>query len=606
MLGLAITPIAVVLGASPAGATDGTTYAPGTPGLATITDPANCSQASCEAPWNEWQGDPSSPSYASQAPGAVQPTYEDGGATTTTDNGPATPPACTTAPCPITEPNLSVVPGTGSGTDGIAAYPSGVVDQPVKYRATVTVSAPGTGTPSGMVAFGGNGGSYCTAAQLTAADPQTSPASWTASCSQTYTATTTDSVTATYSGDANDLGSGTTSEAIGPDSTTTTVSTPSPASPVVGQTVTLSATVAVTAPGTATPTGTVTFTGNGGTECSGTLATSSPYTASCTTTYPAATSGTVTASYGGDGNDLASSGTTSVSVATAGTTTAAQATPSSPVAGQSITLSATVSVKSPGSGTPTGTVTFSDASGTICAAQLADSTSDTASCTTTYTGATMDTVTATYGGDPNFNGSSTTLSITVAKGSTTTTLTSSANPSVTGQSVTFSAEVRPVSPANGTPGGTVTFTFNNGETPTCESTGDTVTLSGGDAACTVGGLVPGQSPETVHASYSGSSNFSSSTAQTLSQVINKDSVNVALSASADPVTIDQPVTFTATITAAAPGSGNPTQTPTWTITGRGATSVACKKTATSTSGSTLQATCKVASGQFVPRNAPTA
>jgi large repetitive protein len=492
-----------------------------------------------------------------------------------------------------------------TATSLTAETASPVVGQPVTYQATVTVNAPGSGTPSGSVAFAGNGGSYCATAPLTAADPQTSPPSWSASCSETYTATTTDSLTATYSGDANDLGSsGTTSTAIGPDTTTTTLSAPSPASPVVGQTVTLSATVAVTAPGAGTPTGTVTFTGNGGTECSATLTTSSPYTASCTTSYPAATSGTVTASYGGDGNDVASSDTTSLSVAKAATTTVAQATPTSAVIGQSVALSATVSVKSPGSGTATGTVTFSDASGTICAAQLADSTSDTASCTTTYTGATMDTVTATYGGDGNFSGSNTSFSITVGKGSTTTTLSSSANPSVTGQSVTFTAEVRPVSPASGTPGGTVTFTFNNGETPTCKNTGDTVTLSGGDATCTVGGLVPGQSPENVHASYSGSSNFSSSTAPTLSQVINKDSVDIALSASADPDTIDQPVTFTASITAAAPGSGTPTQTPTWAITGRGGTSVACKKTATSTSGTTLVATCKVASGQFVPHNAP--
>ena len=150
VMGLAITPIAIVLGSSPAGAT-GTTYMPGTPALATIADPSGCSQTSCEAPWNEWQGDPSSPTYASQSPGAVLQTYEDGGAPTTTDNGPATPPTCATAPCPITEPNLSVVPGAGSGTDGIASYPSGVVGTPGPldaYCGAGTNMTESSGTPA--------------------------------------------------------------------------------------------------------------------------------------------------------------------------------------------------------------------------------------------------------------------------------------------------------------------------------------------------------------------------------------------------------------------------------------------------------------------------
>ncbi|HTU38734.1 MAG TPA: hypothetical protein VMF35_12120, partial [Acidimicrobiales bacterium] len=117
LMALVITPIAIVLGTSPAGAA-ATTYTPGTPALATITDPAGCSQSSCQAPWNEWQGDPNSPAYASQAPGAVLPTYEDGGATTTTNNGPTSTTPCSGTTAALTEPNLSVVPGQCDGTDG--------------------------------------------------------------------------------------------------------------------------------------------------------------------------------------------------------------------------------------------------------------------------------------------------------------------------------------------------------------------------------------------------------------------------------------------------------------------------------------------------------
>ena len=122
LLGLAITPIAVVLGTSPAGAQNSTSYTPATPTLDTLTSPSTCTANSIStcAPWNEYQGDQGSgATFSSQAPGTVLPVYTPGGATTTNDDGPAEG-SCTTAPCPITEPNLSVIPGASSGTDGIA------------------------------------------------------------------------------------------------------------------------------------------------------------------------------------------------------------------------------------------------------------------------------------------------------------------------------------------------------------------------------------------------------------------------------------------------------------------------------------------------------
>ena len=54
------------------------------------------------------------------------------------------------------------------------------------------------------------------------------------------------------------------------------------------------------------------------------------------------------------------------------------------------------------------------------------------------------------------------LTQTVNKANTTTSLTSSANPSVRRQAVTFTATVAVVSPGAGTPAGTVTF--NDGAT----------------------------------------------------------------------------------------------------------------------------------------------
>ena len=67
-------------------------------------------------------------------------------------------------------------------------------------------------------------------------------------------------------------------------------------------------------------------------------------------------------------------------------------------------------------------------------------------------------ITARYGGDATFSGSlSTALTQTINKAATTTTVTSSANPAVHGQAVTFTATVDVVAPGTGAPTGVVTF-----------------------------------------------------------------------------------------------------------------------------------------------------
>lgn len=134
-----VAPLAVVAGvvvmfAVGAGATTGgsTSYTPGTPVLATIANGASA------APWNLFQGDSGSPTYSSQAPGTVLPTFTPGGATT-----------------PSGEPNLSVYPGATSGTDGNSPYPSGTVGTPGPlsgYCGTGTNGASATGAPASQPA----------------------------------------------------------------------------------------------------------------------------------------------------------------------------------------------------------------------------------------------------------------------------------------------------------------------------------------------------------------------------------------------------------------------------------------------------------------------
>jgi uncharacterized repeat protein (TIGR01451 family) len=134
-LALAAATAGIPLAASPAVAAPvtvgSTTYSVGTPSVSTITD------GTTQAPWNEAQGDPASPSYTSQAPGTLLPTYTPGGATTGTG---------VTA-----EPNLAVYPGANSGTDGDSPYPSGTVGTPGPldgYCGTGNQTTESAGTPA--------------------------------------------------------------------------------------------------------------------------------------------------------------------------------------------------------------------------------------------------------------------------------------------------------------------------------------------------------------------------------------------------------------------------------------------------------------------------
>ena len=87
----------------------------------------------------------------------------------------------------------------------------------------------------------------------------------------------------------------------------------------------------------------------------------------------------------------------------------------------------------------------------------------------------------------------------------TTTISSSVNPSVYGQVVTFTATV---SPSDAT--GTVTFTIDGGSPKV-------VTLSSGKASFTTNKLSVGT--HTITATYSGDSHYLSSTSPTLTQVV---------------------------------------------------------------------------------------
>ena len=129
--------------------------------------------------------------------------------------------------------------------------------------------------------------------------------------------------------------------------------------------------------------------------------------------------------------------------------------------------------------------------------------------------------------------------------STTMSLSSSANPSVFGQPVSFTAAVSPVPD-----GGTVTFAIDSsplgGPVPVDTTTGQATSAS-------VATLTPGA--HTVTATYSGDANFASATA-TLTQTVNKSPVTTTLP-SPGPSFFGHNVTFTDTVCPAAPGTSPP-------------------------------------------------
>ena len=90
--------------------------------------------------------------------------------------------------------------------------------------------------------------------------------------------------------------------------------------------------------------------------------------------------------------------------------------PVAPVFGQTVTLDATVSVVSPGTGVPTGTVTFAEGSTTLGTATLTDGVAE---LSTTPSAAGAETITIAYGGDANDQPSSVEFPLTVGKAAAT-------------------------------------------------------------------------------------------------------------------------------------------------------------------------------------------
>ncbi|WP_316782051.1 beta strand repeat-containing protein, partial [Streptomyces sasae] len=435
-------------------------------------------------------------------------------------------------------------------TTAVSSSPNpSVFGQSVNLTATVAVVAPGGGVPGGTVTFFIGGIPQTPAVPLNGSGVATLPIS--------TLSVGTRSVRASYNGGAgyNTSTSPTISQVVSKANTTTTL-TSSPDPSVFGQTKVLTATVSPVAPGGGTPIGTVSFFDGMTLLGTGTL---SGGVATLSTSALALGSHSLTATYGGSANfNSSASPVDTQTVNPANTTTVLTSSPDPSVLGQAKVLTATVSATAPGAGTPSGTVTFFDGMTSLGTGTLDGSGVATLSVSNLSVG--NHSLTAAYGGSANFNGSTSAVDTqTVNPANTMTALTSSPDPSVTGQAKVLTATVTAVAPGTGTPSGSVTF-FDG---MTSLGTG---TLDGsGVATLSVSNLSVGN--HSLTAAYGGSGSYNGSTSSADTQTVNKANTTTAVSSSPNPSVFGQSVNLTATVAVVAPGGGVPGGTVTFFIGG---------------------------------------
>ena len=349
-----------------------------------------------------------------------------------------------------------------------------------------------------------------------------------------------------------------------------TVLTSSKNPSIKGTAVTFTAAVGPAPPGSGTPSGSVTF--KDGATTLGSVALSAGKAALTISTLGSGNHA-ITATYGGDGKFNASTAALTQGVRLTSTTSlAASVNPS--VFEQPVIFTATITPS-----IATGTVTFKNGAvllGTVAVA------SGKAHLTTGILTVGAHSITATYNGSGTFLASaSPALSHTVNKAASSSTVISSHNPSLFGQSVTFTATVAAVAPGSGTPTGTVTF--KNGATVLGAGT-----LISGKATFSTSALTVGA--HSITAVYGGSANYNTSTSAVLTETVNKAASSTKLTSSLNPSALGKSVTFTITVVTVAPGGGTPTGTVTLK---NGATTVG---TATLASGKATIATSALTHG----------
>lgn len=414
-----------------------------------------------------------------------------------------------------------VVTQAGTSTTLAATSSTPTYGSQVTFTATVTPTS--SGSPTGTVTF--KDGSQAIGTGTVSGNKATFGTSTLAGGAH--------SITATYAGDMNYTGSTSTAFSVTVGTAATTTVLAQPAAITYGATAQLSATVSSSVTGTLT--GSVTFLDGSKTLGSGT---SSGGVATLSAPGLAGGAHSITAVYSGDTNFATStSAAATLTVNKASSTVNVGAAPGTLTYGQSTTFTANIAPTG-----ATGTVTFTDGSATVGTATVQSN--GTASLTTGVLTAGTHTISASYGGDGNYAGASSTSSatVTVSQASSTVTVAASPQSFAYGNSTVLTATV--------SSGATGTVTFRDGA-----ATLGTATVSGSMATITASALTGGT--HSITAVYAGDSNFTTSTSTAVSVSVSAAATTTTVTAAPSTFGYGASTTLTATIASAAAGSTRP-------------------------------------------------
>ena len=388
-------------------------------------------------------------------------------------------------------------PASATAVGVTSTVPTSVFGQDVRFTATVT-NAPGL-APTGPVSFTAGGVLLGSTPVATAAGVTT------ATFDTADLPVGSQPVTATYGGDV--LFGPSTSpgepQTVHQDAANVSIAA-APATAVPGQEVTYTVMVSAAAPGAGRADGTVSVSddGNPVTGCQLlTLSSTDPPQVTCSQTYDADATHSIVATYSGSADFLPSTAALTETVAPQPTTTSVTASSRTSTSGEAVSFTATVAAAA-GTANPTGSVTFTDDGtplGTSTLTTTAGVTTTSMLLTTLPLG--VNSITASYGGDPDFGASAsgTAALVTVNQAPTDLGLGSSVNPSTLGQPVTITASVIPATGSGET--GTVTFLYNGAVI-------GSASVSNGQATLTTATLPIGTGSLT--AAYGGDANFAGS------------------------------------------------------------------------------------------------
>jgi autotransporter-associated beta strand protein len=374
-----------------------------------------------------------------------------------------------------------------STTTSVSPTPNpSVYGQSVTLTANVAATSPGAGTATGTVSFF-DGATLLGSASLSGG---------VATLSTSLLSIGSHSIMAVYAGDSNFVASSSSpSSQVISQASTISVVVSSDLSSAFGESVTLTATISAVAPGSGTATGTVSY--FDGATLLGTATLSSGVATLTTSSFSVGTH-SITAVYSGDSNFSGStSSTISQVIASSASTTALITSDNSTDLGEFITLTATVTVVSPGTGTPTGDVEFFAGSTSLGIGTLS---SGVASLITTDLAAGSYDLTAVYLGTAEYASSSSSMvPQTVATAATSLTIIASTSSTTVGNAITFTATLTDGSPFFMPPQGSIIFRDQSGTI-----LGEAMMIDG-VATLQVSSLTVGT--YSIIAAYSGDSNY---------------------------------------------------------------------------------------------------